>query len=208
MAETFAYFASGNRLRYFEEEAGGLSLLRVELPERREQKRLICRAGRFLRRAGICHLLNGADGVERYGLRVVETGSLYRANAAKVAIEVLKYRRMDPAHTVIGLRGNRWTREMSAACRELAPKTRSLSLALPEPALEEAAWELQQKFGLSVAYGDGDLTLCFHQCPAGKGRLLLGEERPKVERVQFGRNYPQLPADAAEGLCRCRMELH
>lgn len=195
----YAYFTEGKRLRFYEETAMGATLLRVELPQGKNRERLIKKAAKFLRRAGVTDVLSETSHLESFGLRPVETGTLYRRYGAEVALAALMAHGLDASRSVVGIRGNRWTQEMSAACCCLAQRVRAISLALPGELWDAASWELQQRFGLSVLPGDGTVTLCFSPCEAREGRLLLDVPRPKVEGVRFGCAFPGLPADAEEG---------
>lgn len=194
------YLTTGKRLRFYEEELDGIALLRGELPQRGDPKKHLRKALSFFRRMGVTLLLNGPEDAERWGIPLVETGSLYRRHAAEAALMFMKRREIAPRQAVVGIRGSRWTREMDATCEQLAGQVRSLSLALPEWESEEASWVLQRRYGISVLNGDGDVTLCFTPCEAQAGRLLLGEKRPDIADVNFGRSFSHLPKDAAEGL--------
>lgn len=196
----YGYFAEGKRLRYYEEERMGVSLLRAEIPNGKKHNVSIRKAVKFFRRAGVRQLLNGPDFLEREGLMMVETGPLYRERAAEIAFRVMEQRGLSAAGTVVGIRGNRWTREMEQACQQLAGRVRTLAVALPDGLQEEVVWTLQRQYGLSVLSGDGDLTLCFSPAESGPGRVLLGEKRPVVAGVSLCPSLEGLPEEAAEGL--------
>lgn len=201
----YGYFASGKRLRYFEEERDGVLLLRAELPEKGKIQRYQRKALSFFRRAGIRLLLNGENWMERYGVSIVETGNLYRKKGAEIALMVMEQQGLSPLKTVVGLRGSRWTREMELTCDALAGRVYSIAIALPDGLQEDVVWSIQQKYGLSVPTGDGDITLCFSSAEEREGRILLGERRPMVEGIRFGEDYDGLPWDAAEGLAAVQM---
>lgn len=194
----YAYFIrQGRFLRYYREEAEGMELLRCQLPRRGREERWQKRCLPFLRRAGVCGLLNGAA---LPGLKPISTGALYRRRAAELALLALSTAGVPAREAVVGVRGSRWTREMAAACDALAGQVKALSLNLPHR--EEAEQSLREKWGVPVLAGDGIVTLCFMPDEAAPGRLLLGEERPSLPGIEFVPEHMTLPEGCpAEPFC-------
>lgn len=187
----YAYFTREKHLfsRCYREELEKLTLLRLELPMRcRTVPRRTLRA---LRRSGVTVLLNGPE--NRF-LPLLETGELYRRKAGELALLWLQQHKIDPETVVVGLLGRRWTGEMERSAAVLVPQVRGLALTMPEAS--EAEWSLQQRYGVSVFQGEGDLTLCFSPASAGEKRLLLGESRPHIPGIDFRWRSGELPNNA------------
>jgi hypothetical protein len=178
----------GKSLRFYQEQVLDLSLLRCEIPAR-SQERQERKALNFLRRAGVKELLNPPQ--IRHTFRLTSTGELYRHKAAELALLELERQSIPPERAVIGLRANRWNRDMAEACQHLAPTIRAFALELPQR--EEIVWQLQRQYGIPILRGGGDITLCFTPAQPGKGRLLLGGERPELKQFTFSAAGVELP---------------
>ncbi len=186
----YGYLVYGcKRLRFFEEEVMGLTLLWAELPRRGRVEGWEERALDFFHRAGVRRLLNGGTGLEHFPL--VETGELWRERAAEAALVTLKQEKIPLKQAVVGLRSSRWTKEMERTCMELSPIIRALSLEIPNR--EEIVWDLQRFCGIPVLQGAGDVTLCFTPAEPGDGRILLGGERPAPEGLTLWAEVEECP---------------
>lgn len=160
----------GWRIRYYEEEIGGVRVLRAELPglpRGRRSVHLARRAVETLRCNGVNRFLNPGPGVPR----TVATGPLWRALAAPLAVTGLTALGIASGEARVALRAGRVDRFVSACCAALAGEVRALSLEIPD--CEALSWSLQRRFGIPVLSGGGDLTLCFSG--EGEGVDLRGD---------------------------------
>ena len=149
---------TGWRIRYYEEEIGGVKMLRAELPGPARPGRglrLARRAVETLRCNGVTRFLNPGPGVPR----TVATGPLWRALAAPLAVTGLTALGVPTAEARVALRAGRVDRTVAACCAALAGEVRALSLEIPD--CDGLTWSLQRRFGIPVLTGGGDLTLCF-----------------------------------------------
>lgn len=200
-----AYFVRGRRLfpACFREQVPGLELLRVELPRRKGAARRVLRR---LARSGVVRALN-LPGLDRYPVpcpRLVETGELYRRKAAELALWDLRRRGLDPAACVVGLQARHWSAALERTAAQLVPRVKGLALVLRQPEAQRlAAAELFRRWGVPVLQGAGDVTLCFAPEPPGPNRLLLGEERPRVEGLHWRCRGAELPREAPEDALVC-----
>ncbi|MCD8160891.1 MAG: hypothetical protein LUE61_06890 [Clostridiales bacterium] len=195
----YAYYIMNyarRRPRYYEESVCGLPLLRVELPRRWNGRRV----GAVLRRAGVrCALNLPEDGTILPEPLLVSTRSLWQRVAAELALAELTRRGIPWGEATVGVLAGRTTKEVWDTLERLSGRVRALSLNLPEG--ERVALCLQRDSGVPVLAGPGDVTLCFSPAEPGKGRLLLGAERPAPEGFTLA--VPGVPVPEgcpAEGL--------
>lgn len=191
-----------HRPRYYEEWAGGVPLLRVELPRRWNGKRV----GRVQRRAGVRCALNLPE-TEQPGVegRLISTRALWQNCGTALALAALEARGIEPSQAVVGIRATRLSRPVLDALEQLSARVRALALSLPDQ--EEVALWLQRQNGVPVLAGEGDVTLCFSPAEAAPGRLLLDGARPEPPGLRLFVPGVEVPEGCpAEGLYAALLE--
>ncbi|NCB63716.1 MAG: hypothetical protein EOM52_08915 [Clostridia bacterium] len=194
------------RVALEEEEILGLRLLKalVPAPGRAGQLR---RAARLLAKKKVGRVLvpdGFADweGLERYGLKRVETEDFCRAIAAPLTLAAL--RRMDVADesATVVLRGERVTRAMRMAAIALCQRVRNVVISAHIGG-EGLQAELRREYGVpNMEEGRGripDVALHFSESHGNAAVIfrLYGRD-PDLNGLQVGCAYPGIPGDCEQ----------
>lgn len=171
--------------RFYQEQVGGLSLLRMELPN--DRPRTLRRAAAAAERWGAAWSLDAR--LEPH-LPAVSTRELWQAHAAQLALLALKGRNIPAERAVVGISALRVSRQVLETAERLSDSVRAIALDVPER--ESLTLHLQQRNGVSVLEGRGDVNLCF--CPQPEEDCLnLGVRRPEIPGCTFSCPAVEVP---------------
>lgn len=159
--------------RFYEEAVCGVPLLRAELPD--EKRRTLDRCAVVMERYGVQRMLDDRLG-ER--LPLVPTSELWQQHAAELALLLLEQSHIPPEKAVVGLLSRRVTKHVLAAAESLSDQVRAISLDVPD--VNVLTFHLQQRNGVPVLRGAGDVKLCFSQGIEAEGAVMLGERQPQI----------------------------
>ncbi len=177
----YAYTVLSHRRfpRFYEERICGVPLIRAELPD--EKRRTLDRCAAVLERYGVRRMLDARLGDR---LPVVSTGELWQQHAAELALVMLKHAQIPPEQAVVGLCARRVTKYVLKAAETLSDRILAISLDVPDA--ERLAGHLQQRNGVPVLRGAGDVTLCFSPGIKTEHAALLGGRQPSVPGFTLG----------------------